>query len=346
MERQQKIPEYSLPRMNRQVLLSSRPQGIPLAENFTLDEAAVPAPADGQFLVRNIYLSVDPAQRGWASVEANYGTPVELGTPMRALTVGVVVASRHDDYPEGLFVYGWFGWQDYCLASPELVVRRIDRMDIPLSFNAGLLGINGLTAYIALMECGRPAARDLVLISTAAGAVGSLVGQISRLKGCRTIGLTGSDEKVARCLEHFGYDKAFNYHTANLGEELRRHAPDGINIFFDNTGGSILDRSLRYMAVGGRIAQCGTAATAQWNPVPTGLRNEREVLTRRLRWSGFVVFDHAAEFENVATILANWYLAGDIVYDEDISNGLESAPGALSELYAGKNQGKRLIFIG
>lgn len=346
MEQRRKIPDYSLPRMNRRILLSSRPQGIPAAKDFVIDEATIPNPAEGQFLVRNIYLSVDPAQRGWASVETNYGMPVELGTPMRALTVGVVVASRHNDYPEGQFVYGWFGWQDYCLASPQLVVRRINRTDVPLSFHAGLLGINGLTAYIALTKCGRPVPEDLVLVSTAAGAVGSLVGQIARLHGCRTIGLTGSDEKVSRCLGRFGYDIALSYRTANLKEELQRHTPDGINVFFDNTGGTILDTSLRHMAVGGRVVQCGTAATAQWIPVPTGLRNEREVLTRRLQWSGFVVFDHAADFEDVVTKLADWYLAGNIFYEEDISNGIESALGALSELYAGKNEGKRLIFIG
>jgi NADPH-dependent curcumin reductase CurA len=346
MTPQRIIPTYSMPTTNRRVLLSSRPRGIPQPTHFSLDETDIPVAAEGQFVVRNIYLSVDPAQRGWASDEANYSAPVELGTPMRALAVGVVASSRHDDFVEGQFLYGWFHWQDYCLASPHQVIRRIDPTALPLSFHAGLLGINGLTAYLALTHCGRPAAGDCALVSTAAGAVGSLVGQIARLLGCRTIGLTGSDEKVARCQNLFGYDAALNYRTADLNTALQDLAPDGINVFFDNTGGVILDTALRHMAIGGRVVQCGTAAIDHWTPPPTGLRNEREVLTRRLHWSGFVIFDHAAEFDTAARQLADWYTNGRITYEEDITPGIENAPSALSHLYAGRNLGKKLIFIG
>jgi hypothetical protein len=340
------VPRYSNPGTNRRVVLSSRPDGIPQRSNFTLEETDVPSPGDRQFVVRNIYLSVDPAQRGWASAEANYSAPVELGATMRALAVGVVTASRHDDFLPGQFLYGWFGWQDYCCTGPDAVIRRVDTTEAPLSAGAGLLGINGLTACLGLTRLGRPQPGETVLVSTAAGGVGSLVGQIARLKGCRTIGFTGSDEKVHRCRTRFGYDDAFNYRKADLEEALRSAAPRGIHVFFDNTGGVILDAALRHMAVGGRVVQCGTASIARWQPAPSGPRNEREVLTRRLQWSGFVVFDHKAEFEEAAALLADWHAEGKLVADEDISTGIETAPDALSELYAGQNRGRKLIFIG
>lgn len=332
--------------MNRRVLLSQRPNGIPQPSDFTIDETDVPRPDDGQFVVRNIYLSVDPAQRGWASTEANYRTPVELGTPMRALAIGAVAASCDDDFPVGQFLYGWFGWQDYCLTGPDTVIRRLDPNQASLSASAGLLGINGMTAYLGLTRMGRPQPGETVLVSTAAGAVGSLVGQIARIMGCRAVGLTGSNEKVDRCRARFGYDDAFNYKSIDLAKTLRSAAPDGLNVFFDSTGGIILDTALRHMVVGGRVVQCGTASIANWEPAPIGLRNEREVLTRRLQWGGFVVFDHEAMFDDVAVILAEWYAQGRIVADEDISSGIEAAPYALADLYAGKNTGKKLIFVG
>lgn len=339
-------PQYSNPVVNRRVLLSKRPHGIPRPSDFTIDQTDVPRPDEGRFVVRNIYLSVDPAQRGWASTEANYSTPVELGTPMRALAVGAVVASCDGNFPVGEFLYGWFGWQDYCLAGSDAVIRRLDPSQASLSASAGLLGINGMTAYLGLTRIGRPQPGETVLVSTAAGAVGSLVGQIARLMGCRTVGLTGSDEKVERCRTRFGYDQAFNYNEVNLGNVLRSAAPDGLNVYFDSTGGVILDTALRHMAVGGRVVQCGTASVANWEPAPIGLRNEREVLTKRLQWSGFVIFDHAAMFDDVAKILAEWYAQDKIVADEDISCGIEAAPYALDDLYAGKNTGKKLIFVG
>jgi NADPH-dependent curcumin reductase CurA len=345
MSQPTEIPAYTLPPGNRRVLLVRRPHGVPQAADFSLDEQPIPPIGDGQFLVRNIYLSVDPAQRGWASAEANYSQPVPLGGPMRGLAVGVVVRSNDADVAEGEFLYGWFDWQDYAAADRSRIVMRA-RAAVPLSAYAGLLGINGLTAAIALMELGRPVAGDTLLVSTAAGSVGSFVGQIGKIHGCRTIGLTGDDEKVARCVERFGYDHAANYKTADLAAELAEHAPGGLNVYFDNTGGRILDTALRHMAVGGRVVQCGTAAHQVWTPPPTGPRNEREMLTRRLTWSGFVIFDHVTRFEAAADQLAAWYNAGKLQYDEDISADINQAPGAIAGLYAGENRGKRLIYVG
>jgi NADPH-dependent curcumin reductase CurA len=340
------IPPFSLPASNRRVLLTSRPVAIPLAEDFTLDEAPIPTPGTGEFLVRNIYLSVDPAQRGWAQSAMNYSEPVDLGAPMRALAVGQVVESRHQDVAAGQFVYGWFNWQDYCVARPEHILARVNPDLAPLSCSAGLLGINGVTAYLALTTLGRPRAGETVLVSTAAGAVGSFASQIARNLGCKVIGLTGSDDKVALALSRYRYEHAFNYKTADLDRVLADAAPDGIDIFFDNTGGDILDTALRQMAVGGRVIQCGTAAVSSWEPAPTGLRNEREVLTRRLVWSGFVIFDHMARWQEASIRLAAWLREGKINYDEDISDGIEGAPASIDELYQGKNRGKRLIYIG
>jgi NADPH-dependent curcumin reductase len=339
------IPAFKIPDENRRVLLARRPHGIPQPEDFAIETAPRPSPGPGTFLIRNIYLSADPAQRGWASAEANYSEPVPIGGPMRGLTVGVVVDSADPEVGVGEFLYGLFDWQDFAVADRSKILMRL-RKPLPLQVCANLLGINGLTAYLALTELGRPQSGETLLVSTAAGAVGGFVGQIGRLLGCRTIGLTGDDAKVERCRTRYRYTEAFNYKTADLNAVLTDVAPQGINIYFDNTGGPILDTALRHMARSGRVVQCGTASTASWNPMPTGPRNEREVLTRRLVWSGFIVFDYLSRFEQAADRLAEWYLDGKIVSDEDVSDGIEHAPSAIASLYAGKNFGKKLIYIG
>ena len=339
------IPAYGLPADNRQVLLSSRPHGIPQAHDFTMARSAVPQPGPGEILVRNIYLSVDPAQRGWASAEANYSSPVALGSPMRALATGVVLQSRHPDVPEGAVLYGWFGWQDYAVVTPAQIILHATQ-HIPLTAVASLLAINGLTAWLGLTELGRPRTDDTLVVSTAAGSVGSFVGQIGRNLGCRTVGITGDDAKVVRCLERYGFDAAFNYKSSDLAAAVKAAAPDGVNVYFDNTGGSILDTVLRQMSVGGRIVQCGTAANSAWNPPPTGPRNEREIMTRRLVWSGFMIFDYQTRFAEAAEALTRMYQQGSITYDVDISDGIDAAPSAIAGLYAGENTGKKLIFIG
>ena len=339
------VPAYGLPTRNRQVILAQRPQGIPQPEDFRLAEAGIPEIGPGEFLVRNIYLSVDPAQRGWAASEANYSTPVPIGGPMRALAVGVVTRSKAPEVREGEFLYGWFGWQDYAVGTVAAIIQRAKHA-VPLSAYVGLLGINGLTAYLALTVLGRPRPGDTVLVSTAGGAVGSLVGQIARNLGARPIGLTGDDEKVASCRARYGYAAAYNYKTTDWNAALADEAPDGLDVYFDNVGGPILDQALRRMAVGGRVVQCGTASTAVWTPPPTGPRNEREILVRRLVWSGFVVFDHAANFAAANEALVAWHRDGCMTYDEDLAHGIEHAPGAIKALYAGENRGKKLIYVG
>lgn len=249
------VPPFSHPDTNRKVILSRRPTGIPQPEDFQLVQAPLDAIGEGQFRVRNIYLSVDPAQRGWAGAAANYSEPVPLGAVMRALAVGVVTESRCAEVAQGLYVYGWFGWQDYAVAGPEAILTRFPAPSAPLSAYAGVLGINGLTAWLALTKIGRPQPGETVLVSTAAGAVGSLVGQIARSEGCRVVGLTGDDIKVSLCTGRFGYHAAANYKVHPLEASIAALAPDGIDIFFDNVGGSILDCALRQIKAVAALTQ-------------------------------------------------------------------------------------------
>jgi NADPH-dependent curcumin reductase CurA len=336
------IPPYSLPERNRQLLLARRPKGTPQPADFERIDGAVPACGEGRFLVRNLYLSADPVQRGWAANEAL--TP--LGAPMRALCVGVAVESREPSVKAGEIVYGYFGWQDYALATRADLLSHVPAPRVPVSAYAGVLGMPGVTAWLALLDLAPPKPGDTVLVSTAAGSVGSVVGQIARQRGATAIGLTGSDDKVARCTDRYGYAAAYNYKTADLAATLAGAAPEGVDIFFDNTGGPILDTAIRAMKRYGRIVQCGTSATASWLPPPTGLRNEREVLMRVLTWSGFVIFDHVARFGEAIEALTGLMLAGHLAHDEDIEAGIDRAPDALVAMMAGSNSGKKLIYVG
>ena len=246
------VPPFSRPDRNRRVILTTRPEGVPQADHFALDEAPVPEPQEGELLVRNVYLSVDPAQRGWAADVANYSEPVKLGGPMRALAVGQVVQSRAGGFAEGDFVYGFFGWQDYAAVPASTVLHRCTQ-DLPLDAFGSVCGINGVTAYLALTRLGRPVSGETLLVSTAAGSVGSFVGQIGKGLGCRTIGLTGSDDKVDVCTGSFGYDAAINYRMGGLGAAIDAAAPEGVNVYYDNTGGD--DPGHRAAAHGGRWAR-------------------------------------------------------------------------------------------
>jgi NADPH-dependent curcumin reductase CurA len=330
---------------NRRILLVNRPVGIPHPDDFAIDEVVQEPIHEGQFRVRNLFLSVDPAQRGWSNEGANYAPAVPLGSVMRALAVGRVVESRHAEFPIGSHVYGWLGWQHYAVATPADILSHFGEPAAPLSCYAGILGINGLTAHLALDRVGRPRPDDTVLVSTAAGAVGSVVGQLARARGCEVVGLTGSDDKARLCETRFGYHRAANYKTGTIDSVLNEVVAEGVDVFFDSVGGEILDAALRRMRAGGRIVQCGTASIAAWNPEPVGPRNEREVLTRRLSWGGFVIFDHVAEFGGAIAELAAGLRSGALVYDEDIRAGLDRAPDALVDLYAGHNRGKVLISL-
>ena len=256
---------------NRQVWLKSRRNGIPQAENFGIRDGDVPAIAEGEFLVQNHYLSSDPAARGWIADASTYWPRIEIGDTMRAFAVGEIVESRNPRYSIGEKVMGLFGWQEYAAASDKHVNLKIAPSDLPLSFYLGVLGLNGFTAYFGLLDIGAPKAGDTVVVSTAAGAVGSCVGQIAKIKGCRTVGIAGGPEKTRQCLEEFGYDAAIDYKgEIDLDEVLRRACPGGVHVYFDNTSGPISDAVLRNLAIGARIVICGTASYPSWNPWNAG----------------------------------------------------------------------------
>jgi NADPH-dependent curcumin reductase CurA len=330
---------------NRRIVLASRPDGVPTPENFKREDRLIDPLADGQFLVRILFVSVDPAQRGWISAGANYSEPVPIGSVMRSLAVGVVEASNNPGIVVGERLYGWFGWQDYCVAAESAVISKVNPDHGPDSAALGVFGITGVTAYLALTEIGCPQPGETVLVSTAAGAVGSIVGQIARHLGCHVVGLTGSDDKVSQCVTKYGYHSALNYRTAQGRSAIAALCPSGIDVYFDNTSGAIADSVWPSMNTRGRIIQCGTAAVAAWEPPPMAPRRERDVLTKRLRHEGFVIFDHVKRFPEVITKLASWVKAGTVVYSEDIEDGLDRAPQALAALYRGENRGKKIIRI-
>ena len=337
------MPERST--VNRQVLLKSRPEGIPDARNFEIVTGPVPTPGEGEILVRNAFLSVEPAMRGWVSAVANYSEPVAIGAVMRSLAAGRVVESKHPDFRAGDRVTGWFGWQDYAAVPAQAVQSRFTEPDLPLSATLGVLGLNGITAYFGLLDVGQPKSGETVVVSTAAGAVGSCVGQIAKIKGCRAVGIAGGPEKVGLCREVFGYDVAIDYKHDDLDAALGVACPDGVDVYYDNTAGPISDAVLRRLRVGARVVICGTASIASWDPIPQGPRVERHLLVKRARMQGFVIFDFAARFDEARAALAEWVRSGAIRYREDILEGIDQAPGAIAGLYRGENLGKRLIRI-
>jgi NADPH-dependent curcumin reductase CurA len=332
------------PTKNRQVRLKARPAGIPQAEHFEIAEAEVPALRDGQFLVRNEYLSVDPAMRGWVSAVANYSTPVGIGEVMRSFAAGEVVASKHPQFAAGDKVMGMLGWQEYAVSDGGTVTRKVKETDLPLSLSLGTLGLNGVTAYFGLLDVGRPRAGDTVVVSTAAGAVGSAVGQIAKLAGCRTVGIAGGAAKMRMCLDEFGYDAAIDYKgSIDLESAIASACPKGVNVYFDNTAGAISDAVMRQLAPGARVVICGTASVASWDPPPVGPRVERHILVKRAQVAGFLIFDYQHRYEEAVGKLADWVREGRIRYREDIADGIEACPDAVAGLYRGDNLGKRLI---
>jgi NADPH-dependent curcumin reductase CurA len=331
--------------VNRRVRLKSRPEGIPQAEHFEIVEAGVPELAPGQILVRNVYLSVEPAMRGWVSAVRNYSEPVAIGAVMRSFAAGRVEASRDADVPVGTLVTGLFGWQDYAVVERSGIQRIVNDLDLPLSTALGVMGLNGVTAHYGLLQIGQPRAGETVVVSTAAGAVGSAVGQIAKIKGCRTVGIAGGAKKTQLCTEFFGYDAAVDYKGDDFDARLAQACASGVDVYFDNTAGPISDALMTHLNPGARIIVCGTASVASWDPPPQGPRVERHLLVKRARMQGFVIFDHADHFDAAYRDLAGWLREGRLRYLEDVLDGIEHAPGAIAGLYRGENLGKRLIRI-
>lgn len=329
--------------MNRQCILASRPTGVAQAADFELVETPPAQLGEGQIRVSNSFLSVEPAMRGWIADKGNYSEPVALGSVMRALAAGIVTESAHADFHVGDAVTGLFGWQQEAVVAASAVLRKIAETDLPLSLSLGILGINGVTAHLALTGIGEPKAGDTLVVSTAAGAVGSAAGQIWKLLGCRTVGIAGGADKARLCVERFGYDAGIDYKAADFTAALANACHDGVDIYYDNTAGAISDAVLPHLEIGARVIVCGTAAIERWDPWPSGQRVERHILVKRARMQGFVIFDHMDKWEASVAVLAEWIRAGQLHYEEDVLEGMDACPDALAGLYRGENKGKRVI---
>jgi NADPH-dependent curcumin reductase CurA len=331
--------------VNRQWLLAARPQGIVEPSNFELRESPRPDVSEGEFLVRNLYLSLDPAMRTWMTDAPSYVPPVAIGEVMRGACVGRVVESRHPGYEPGELVVGVFGWQDFATSAGDgvLPVTKVPE-GVPPTWPLGVLGITSLTAYFGLKEIARPKSGETVVVSGAAGATGSVAGQIAKIWGCRTVGIAGGKAKCEWLTGELGFDAAIDYKADKVGKRLRELCPDGLDVFWDNIGGEILEAGLSNLAMGARVVLCG--AISNYNAeAPRGPRNYMNLLVRRARMEGFVVFDYLSRSDEAMGDLVPWVVEGKIHYREDIRDGLESAPAALRSLFDGSNSGKLLVKI-
>ncbi len=329
---------------NLQVQLRQRPTGVPGDDCWNVLEVATREPADGEFLVRNRYISVDPAMRGWINEGRSYVEPVAVGEVMRAGAVGEVVQSRNDQFPEGCCVSGLFGVQRYALSDGKGVIR-VDPGLAPLPVYLATLGMPGMTAYFGLLEVGAAKEGETVVVSAAAGAVGQVVGQIAKIKGCRTVGIAGGPEKCAWVTGELGFDACIDYRNADLRAGLREHCPRGIDVYFDNVGGDILDIALTRLAMHARVVICG--AISQYNNMQAmkGPANYMSLLVHRARMEGFVVFDYAKRYGEAAQALAGWMQDGSLKTRIDEAAGLETFPATFRKLFSGENFGKLVIAV-
>lgn len=330
--------------INHQVRLAARPSGLPKASDWELTSEPPPTAGPGQFTVAISHLSVDPAMRGWMNAGASYIAPVQLGAVMRAGAVGHVTASGHPGFAVGDCVYGAFGVQQHALSDGSGVIRLDTSLAEPTTY-LGALGMTGLTAYFALLDIGRIKEGDTVVVSGAAGAVGSVAGQIAKIKGCRVIGIAGGQRKCRALIEELGFDAAIDYKSENLRTALREHAPAGLDVYFDNVGGDVLDAALTRLARGARIIICG--AVSQYNSEQVrGPANYLSLLVARASMTGMLVFDYQDRYPRAMAELAGWLRAGQLVSREHVVHGsVGDFPAALLMLFAGENTGKLILAL-
>ena len=328
---------------NQQFRLSTRPQGMVKRENFELVEEPAPEPGDGQILVEVEYLSLDPAMRGWMNEGRSYVPPVGIGEVMRAGAVGRVVASRAGDLAEGDHVVGMLGVQRYA-AADAAAVTKVDTSLAGAPTFLGALGMPGMTAYFGLLEVGKPQAGDTVVVSGAAGAVGGLVGQIAKIKGARVIGIAGGPEKCAAVVDELGFDACIDYKAGDVGAALGEHCPKGMDVYFDNVGGEILEACLVRLRLHARVVICG--AISQYNATePPKLANYLSLLVNRASMTGIIVFDWADRYGEGVAQMAQWLSEGKITAREDVVEGFETFPETLQMLFTGANNGKLVLKV-
>ena len=331
--------------MNRQFLLNARPLGRDVTpDDFKLVESELPSPGEGEVLVKVMYLGVDPAMKGWMENRADYVAPLEIGDLMRGM--GRVIESRHPDFPEGTVVSGGFGWQEYAVSDGKSMPLQPVPEGVSVTAPLSVLGVTGLTAYFGLLEIGQPKEGDVVLISGAAGATGSVAGQIARLKGCsRVVGIAGSQEKCDWLVDELGFDAAINYREEDQAQRVRELCPDGIDIFFDNVGGEILDIALANIRDNARVVICGGISRYNLTGDIPGPKNFFNLVFRRSRMEGFIVLDYLPRFGEAIQFLAENVSAGKIKSRETVMEGFERMPEALMALFSGDNIGKQLVHV-
>ena len=332
--------------VSRQVLLKRRPApGLISPDAFEIAETPLPEPGPGEFRVGVRFISLDPAMRGWVNEGRSYVPPVAIGAVMRGYAVGIVEASRHPDYQTGDAVQGLLGVQTHAISKGERVVK-VDTALAPLERWVGGLGMPGWTAYFGLLDVGQPKPGETVVVSAAAGAVGSIVGQIARIKGCRAVGIAGGPEKCRYVTGTLGFDACVDHKSGTLAADLRAACPKGIDVNFENVGGEVLDTILPQMNTFGRIAVCGLISGYTATALPPGPKNLRSLLTQRLRMQGLIVFDWEKRFPEAIAALGGWHKEGRLIMREDVRDGgLDTFTQVLNELYTGGNHGKLVLRV-
>jgi NADPH-dependent curcumin reductase CurA len=340
--------------VSHEIHLKQRLAGMPTESDFELVKVNVPDPKDGEFLVRNIWMSVDPYMRGRMKETKSYIPSFQLGKPLEGGCVGQIIKSKNNQFRVGEYVLGNFGWRDYWLYNGSKDVRKIDPKTAPIQWYLGILGMTGLTAYVGLLNIaelnGNSDNNSTIFVSAASGAVGSIACQIAKIKGCRVVGSVGSQEKVKWLLDQAGIDYAFNYKEVggenNISSELRKSCPDGIDIYFDNVGGKHLEAAIDNMKVFGRIVLCGMISQYNLPSFPAGPSNLFLAITNRLKLQGFIVRDHYNVLNQFYVDMSKWINEGKIKWNETVFEGLENAPKAFLALFKGENTGKMLVKIG
>ncbi|TAL89754.1 MAG: NADP-dependent oxidoreductase [Rhodanobacter sp.] len=335
--------------MQRAIVLNSRPVGAPTPDNFRLRENPLPTPAHGELLLRTLYLSLDPYMRGRMSDAKSYAAPVAIGDVMVGGTVSRVQASKHPDFKEGDLVLGFSGWQDHAL-SDGTGLSKLDPQMETSSLALGVLGMPGFTAYMGLLDIGEPKAGETVVVAAASGAVGSVVGQIAKLKGCRSVGIAGGPEKCRYVVEQLGFDACIDHRSVNFAAELAAACPDGIDVYFENVGGAVFDAVLPLLNASARVPVCGLIANYNDTALPDGPDRlgllARTILTRRIRMQGFIIFDdYGHRYGEFMQQMSQWVQAGKIKFREDIVDGLDQAPQAFIGMLNGSNFGKLVVRV-
>src|SRR6267142_6354958 len=329
---------------NKEIRFASRPSGMPTLENFQIVEAEVQQPNEGEVLVRTLYISVDPYLRGRMREGRSYVAPFQIGAVITSVVVGEVVESRSPEFQPGDIVTGMLGWRLYNVAKAK-ELRKVDARLAPVTTALGVLGIPGLTAYFGLLDIGQPKSGETVVVSGAAGAVGMTVCQLAKLKGCRTVGIAGSDDKNKYLRDELGVDEVVNYKTGDIHQALNDASPGGIDVYFDNVGGEVSDAVLPLLNHGARIVICGQISLYNLDKPDVGLRPQPYLLVNSSRMQGFIITDYAPRFSEGATQLAQWLVDGKLKYAETIVEGFENTPQAFIGLFTGDNLGKQIVKV-